>query len=160
MTSCCVSQKVNTENGSGPRVPSERPRDTDHSRPLAARTLTLSGACTLQVGQGPWPVRRGLVWWQSSPAECEKVVFFRCPGRLFWEQNKRSQSLVWVSTPQRQNLFVPVLRSHNCRPQPKLFSFSNRNDPNTGYLELRRNSKNPTCTRYHVSFGGGGAEKA
>ena len=44
---------------------------------------------------------------------CEKHVFF-----VAVEQNERSQSLVWVSTPQRgKPVLNSVFRSHNCWPK-------------------------------------------
>ena len=46
---------------------------------------------------------------------CEKHVFFAAV-----EQNERSQSLVWVSTPQRgKPVLFYVFRSHNCWPDSR-----------------------------------------
>ena len=48
---------------------------------------------------------------------CAKSTFFSLSGHPV-EQNKRRQSLVWVSTPQRgKPVLFSVFRSHNCRPQ-------------------------------------------
>ena len=55
-----------------------------------------------KFGHDPSPVRRGLV--ASVKCLCATSTFFSLSGPAV-EQNKRSQSLVWVSTPQRGNLF-------------------------------------------------------
>ena len=95
MTSCCVSQKVDTELGQAP-TSQARSRNTDHLRPsnLAARTLSLVENTLSKFGGDPCPVRQGL----AAAVKCyvRKASF---PASV--EQNERSQNLVWVSTPQR-----------------------------------------------------------
>ena len=97
---CSVSQKIDTELGQAPTSQARR-RDTDHLRPsnLAARTLSLVGHTLSKFGGDPCPVRRAL----AAAVKCyvRKARFSRCSC----EQNERSQSLVWVSTPKRDNLF-------------------------------------------------------
>ena len=91
----CIA-KSSYRTGSGPHVPSERSRDTDHLRPskLAARTLHSVEHTPSKFGHDPWPVRRGLV--AAVKCGARKARFFDAV-----EQNETSQSLVWVSTPQR-----------------------------------------------------------
>ena len=103
MTSCSVSQEIDTKLGQVP-TSQARPRDADHVRPsnLAARTLRPVEHTPSKFGHDPSPVRRGLV--ASVKCLCATSTFFSLSGPAV-EQNKRSQSLVWVSTPQRGNLF-------------------------------------------------------
>ena len=76
-----------------------RPRDTDHLRPpnLAARTLSLVEHTLSKFGGDPCPVRRVT----AAAVKCY-VRKARFPASV--EQNERIQSLVWVATPQRDNL--------------------------------------------------------
>ena len=88
-----------------------RPRDIHHLRPsnIAARTLR-SVEHAPKFGHDPWPVRRGLV----AAVRCcvRKARFFSLSGPAV-EQNKRSQSLVWVLTPQRgKPVWFSVFRFH------------------------------------------------
>ena len=92
-------RKKSSRNGSGSHVPGKTSR---HAPPTALTTSSeesqLSGAYALQV------------WWRSVSCEartcgsgevlCEKSTFISACV----EQNERRQSLVWVSTPQRDNL--------------------------------------------------------
>ena len=92
-------KKNHPEMGQAP-TSQARPRDTDHLRPpnLAAKTLRFVEHTLSEFGGDPCPARRGL----AAAVECyaRKARFSSSV-----EQNERSQSLVWVSTPQRDNLF-------------------------------------------------------
>ena len=110
MASCSVSQNVDTELGQAPTFQA-RPRDTD-LRPsnLAAKTLSLVDHTLSKFGGGPCPVRRGI----TAAVMCyvRKARFSAAV-----QQNEGSQSLVWVSTPQRGKPALScVFRSHNCWP--------------------------------------------
>ena len=100
MTSCSVSQKIDTELGQAP-TSQARPRDTDHLRPsnFAARTLSLVEHTFSKFSGDPCPVRRVLSN-SSYLSLCAKSTFFP----LLLNRTREGQSLVWVST-QRDNLF-------------------------------------------------------
>ena len=115
VTSCSVSQKLDTDMGQAPTFQA-RPRDTDHRRPsnLAASALRSVEHAPSKFGHDSFPVRRGLV---AAVKYCcvRKALFFLLSGQAV-EQNKRSQNVVWVSTPQRRKpVLLSVFRSHNCR---------------------------------------------
>ena len=109
-----VSQNVDTEMAPAP-TSQAKPRDTDHLRPsnLAARTLRSVEHAPSKFGYDPCLVRRGLV---AAVTCCVRKNIYSPSGQVL-EQNKRSQSLVWVSTPQMgKTLSFSVFRCQNCRP--------------------------------------------
>ena len=77
MTSCSVSQKVDTELGQAP-MSQAISRDTDHLRPsnLAARTLSLVGHTLSKFGGDACSVRQGF----AAAVKCyvRKPRFFLC----------------------------------------------------------------------------------
>ena len=105
------SGKKSSRNGSGSDVPSKTSR---HRPPTASKRgskdPTLVEHTSSKFGHDPWPVRRGLV---AAVKWCVRKARFFAVG----EQNERSQSLVWVSTPQRgKPVLFSVFRSHICSP--------------------------------------------
>ena len=125
MTSCSVSRKHDTELGHAP-TSQARPRDTGHLRPskLAASTLRSVEHTPSKFGHDPCPVKRGLV----ATVKCcvRKARFFSLSGQAV-ELNKRSQRLVWVSTPQRAKpvfiLCFPIPQLSALRNQKPVFLF-------------------------------------
>ena len=96
---CFVSQKDDTEQGQAP-TSQARPRYTEHLRPsnLAAKTLSLVEYTLSKFGDEPCAVGRGL----TATLKCyERKARFAAAV----EQNEWTQSLVWVPTAQRDNLF-------------------------------------------------------
>ena len=93
------SAKNHPEMGQAP-TSQAIPRDTDHLRPsnLATRTLSLVEHTHSKFGGDPCSVRRGL-------AAAVKCYVRKARFSASVEQNERILSLVWVSTPQRDNLF-------------------------------------------------------
>ena len=89
---------------------------TCHLRPsdLAVRTLRSVKHRPSKFGCDPCAVRRGLVA-AVLRVLCASSTCFSL-SRQPLEQNKRSQSHVWVSTPQqRKPVLFSVFRPHNCR---------------------------------------------
>ena len=113
MTSCSVSQKSRYRTGSGPHVPSETSRDTDHLRPsnLAAKTLHSVVHTRSKFGHDPCPVGQGLV----AAVKCcvRKARFFRCPGT----EQAKPEPCAGFNTTMRKTCLFSVFRSHNCRPK-------------------------------------------
>ena len=103
MTSCSVSQKVDTELCQA-RTSQARPRDTDHLRPsnLAERTLSLVEHTRSKFGGEPCPVRRGIM----AGVKCcvLKTRFFGCPGRL-WNRTREARALCGFQHRTGENLF-------------------------------------------------------
>ena len=115
MTSCCeLFRKKLIQNWVRPPRPK---RDVDtyttcSPQNVAAKTLRSVERTPSKFGDGPCPVRPGLV---VTVKCCVQKARFRCPGRPW---NNRTKSLVLVSTPQQRGkpVLFSVFRSHHCRP--------------------------------------------
>ena len=110
MTSCSVSQKVDTELGQAPTLQA-RPRDTDHLQPsnLAARALRSVQHAPYKFGHDPCPVRQDS--WRQSSAVCEKHVFFAPRADYGTEQQKPGPCGGFNTTKGKPVLFS-VFRTH------------------------------------------------
>ena len=106
------SEKKHPEMGQAP-TSQARPRDTDHLRPsnLAARTLSFVEHTLSKFGGDPCRLRRGL----AAAVKC----FVRKARSFRFFCTEKPEPCVWVSTPQRDNLFCFLFSGTiiNCWPK-------------------------------------------
>ena len=117
MTSCSVSQNVDTELDQPP-TSQARPRGNDHLRPskLAARALRSVEHTPSKFAHDPCSVRRGLV--VAFKCCVRKARFSRCPDRL-WNRTREARALCGFQRHKGENLLPGmfyVFRSRDCRP--------------------------------------------
>ena len=149
MTSCSVSQKVDTELGQAP-TSQARPRDTDHLRPsnLAARTLSLVEHTLSKFGGDPCPVRRGIAG--SGEVLCEKITFFR----LLLNRTREARALCGFQHHKGENLFcflfsATIIVGLNWYKKTVRYMLPGISECNRegGYLSKLRGSKSAKVTR-------------